>query len=124
MKASEQFQTVGETRILEAALTPGRGIPGPRQGSVGPRHAELAILSALWSENQPLTFRRLQLKTGIPPEELQMTITELCTARDLKRLNTVIESYLPAPAAEARGFRFPPGAAESAVGPGTLEALT
>jgi len=56
---------------------------------------EIAVLEVLWAEARPLTLGQIARIIGLPMPELEAAICNLRSARLLRVLNTLIESYVP-----------------------------
>lgn len=82
------------------ALGPESHYPNSPRGTQ--KGIQVAIFRALWGQRSPLTLRQLHQKTGIPVEHLAEEIAELRSAGHVRRLNTIIESYVPRAAAGER----------------------
>jgi len=57
------------------------------------------IFEVIVSQGRPVTMRQIAWLTRLPVEDLCVVVENLCELRLLRRLNTVIESYLAAPQA-------------------------
>ena len=55
--------------------------------------ADLTVLQAVMSSDEPMTANRLAKITGLPAGQLCGALDTLCELRLLRRLNTVVASY-------------------------------
>jgi len=90
-----------DAKTWSGELHPSAGMPLPptvaAAGSslLGPVHMQ--VFEVIVAQDEPLTIRRLAWLTKLPAEDLRTVVENLVELRLLRRLNTVIESYVAAP---------------------------
>lgn len=88
---------------LEERLPGQKGAPTPLR--FGPltileapllEQAHIEVLEMVTARDEPLTKGQISRLTGLPAAEVQAVTKILCEMRLLRRLNTIIESYVGA----------------------------
>ena len=75
-----------------ALLPSGSSVEAADSTALGPAH--MHIFEVIAAQDQPLTVRQIAWLTKLPAEDLRTVVENLCELRLLRRLNTVIESYI------------------------------